>query len=264
MNERHVDGHCLSDTPEERFQKVHECVRKFTVLQYGVCTFSYNPVTRGWTCRPFNFWVFPDAKQGADGVFGCQASSLAFLAENGFDFNKCIRKGLPYVPASEKERVDAQRARSASRPPIVATSERDTEFVTRIKRQITLWLAAGNEDGEDDEDDEKVGKKGARGRRVNPPEGGSSRGGADAAHPNAPAPAELVLEPTNSFLRALTYQHLERDQFGAKQPPGFIASTSRDFPDGVARIVVGTPRVNPESTRRTHTHARALYTAAPP
>jgi hypothetical protein len=122
-------------------------------LQYGVCTFAYNPDTRAWTCRPFNFWVFPDAK-GGDGIFGCQASSMAFLAENGegavqvesihlthglkaawfqplslsseklvsspplrynemqlvplrdgFDFNKCIRKGLPYVAAADKARV---------------------------------------------------------------------------------------------------------------------------------------------------------------
>ena len=65
--------------------------------------------------------MFPESKQGGDSCFGCQASSMAFLAENGFDFNKCIRKGIPYVPAANMARVEAQRQRTASRPPIVVS-----------------------------------------------------------------------------------------------------------------------------------------------
>ena len=70
----------LLDTPAERFAKTHASVRAFTVLQYGVCLFAYDPSTRRWRARPFNFWLFPDDASREGGVFSCQASSMRFLA----------------------------------------------------------------------------------------------------------------------------------------------------------------------------------------
>ena len=159
----------LLDTPEERFRKVHACVRAFAVLQYGVCTFHFDPRSRRWTARPFNFWLFPDHRALPDAsAFGCQASSLSFLANNGFDFNKCIREGVPYVPASERARAEARRGRNRDRPPIVPSNDRDRGVVAALIAVVTAWLKLTDE--------------------------------SDDAH------GELVLEPTNAFLRALTYQ----------------------------------------------------------
>ena len=133
----------LLDTPSDRFSKVHESCRHMTVLQYGVCCFAFNPSTRRWTARPFNFWLFPDAGRGTDAVFSCQASSMAFLADCGFDFNKAIRRGVPFVPAAERERNAERRARAANRPPIVPTNERDKEMVRRLREDVAAWLARG-------------------------------------------------------------------------------------------------------------------------
>ena len=202
---------------------MHASVRAFTVLQYGVCTFSFDPDTRCWTVRPFNFWLFPDPKQGADGVFGCQASSLAFLADNGFDFNKCISKGLPFVPAADRARAMERRQRAASRPPIIATSDRDREYVARLVREVTAWLAKG---------EDQTGGGAVENVPVQP-----SFSSQEKIVDGPALPGDLVLEPTNSFLRAMTYQHLEQDHlFGARSPPGFVSWTSREFPDGVARV----------------------------
>lgn len=220
----------LLDTPSDRFSKVHESCRHMTVLQYGVCCFAFNPSTRRWTARPFNFWLFPDAGRGTDAVFSCQASSMAFLADCGFDFNKAIRRGVPFVPAAERERNAERRARAANRPPIVPTNERDKEMVRRLREDVAAWLARGEPQPRSDADssDERENPEDPSGEREHP--------GEDIVRPVTPD--DLVLEPTNSFLRALTYQTLERETFGAANPPGYLASTRRDFPDGAARVVL--------------------------
>ena len=220
----------LLDTPSDRFSKVHESCRHMTVLQYGVCCFAFNPSTRRWTARPFNFWLFPDAGRGTDAVFSCQASSMAFLADCGFDFNKAIRRGVPFVPAAERERNAERRARAANRPPIVPTNERDKEMVRRLREDVAAWLARGEPQPRSDADssDERENPEDPSGEREHP--------GEDIVRPVTPD--DLVLEPTNSFLRALTYQTLERETFGAANPPGYLASTRHDFPDGAARVVL--------------------------
>ena len=214
--------HDLLDTPEERFQKVHQCVRAFTVLQVGVAIFAFDPATRRWTCRPFNFWTIPDAKVGK-GVFASQASSLQFLVECGFDLNKCVGKGIPFVPASERSKTEQRRAQLAQRPPIIPSSDRDIAFVRDLLIKVTDWLTRSDNDEED-----------------------SADGGWND---------DLCLDPTNGFLRALTYQILERDpvRFGGnndRADPGFIACTSRDFADGLPRIVLSRATKEEVATHR--------------
>ena len=230
----------LLDTPSDRFSKVHESCRRMTVLQYGVCCFAFHPSTRRWTARPFNFWLFPDAGRGSDAVFSCQASSMAFLADCGFDFNKAIRRGVPFVPAAERERNAQRRARAANRPPIVPTNERDKEMVRRLREDVAAWLERGEPPGDGDAD---------------PSDGNEDP--SDLVRPISPD--DLVLEPTNSFLRALTYQTLERETFGATNPPGYLATTRRDFPDGAARVVL---RRASEAEIRADAEARAAKAAS--
>ena len=183
-------------------------MRAFTVLQVGVAIFSFDPHTRRWTCRPFNFWTIPDAKAGR-GVFSAQVASLQFLAECGFDLNKCVARGIPFVPAAERSRVAAREARLAQRPPIIPSSDRDKAFVANLLVKVAEWLSRSDDDYDGDRARDE----------------------------------DLCLDPTNGFLRALTYQILEGDpsRFGgneARDDPGFIASTSCDFADGRPRIVL--------------------------
>jgi len=43
-------------------------------------------------------------------------------------------------------RVEAQRQRTASRPPIVANNERDRDLVRRLVTDVTWWLASGEDE----------------------------------------------------------------------------------------------------------------------
>ena len=196
----------LYDTLPERWRKVHACVSQFTVLQYGVCCFAFDPRSRRWTVRPFNFWLFPDASRGSTETFSCQASSLGFLSSCDFDFNKCVSQGVPFTSPSAARRAEARRARAEQRPPIVPSNERDVDFVKQLTEDVGLWLAKRPED--DAEDD------------------------------------ALTLEPVNGFLRALTYQTLEKTDFGLKpdECPGFVAATVRENGDAPRiRLTRATP-----------------------
>lgn len=44
-------------------------------------------------------------RQALDSRFMCQASSIAFLANQDFDFNKLFKHGIPYLNASEEEKL---------------------------------------------------------------------------------------------------------------------------------------------------------------
>jgi len=57
--------------------------------------------------RSYNFYVFPKPmnRQAPDSRFMCQASSMAFLANQDFDFNKLFKHGIPYLSASEEEKL---------------------------------------------------------------------------------------------------------------------------------------------------------------
>ena len=210
----------LFDTIPERWRKVHACVSQFTVLQYGVCCFAFDPRSRRWTVRPFNFWLFPDASRGSTETFSCQASSLGFLSSCDFDFNKCVSQGVPFTSPSAARRAEARRARAEQRPPIVPSNERDVDFVKQLAEDVGSWLAKSpsSDDATDD---------------------------------------ALTLAPVNGFLRALTYQTLERTDFGSApgEGPGFVAATVREN-GGPPRIRL--TRATPESAAR----ARAEEDAA--
>lgn len=68
-------------------------------------------VTKSLVCfrykqRSYNFYVFPHpCDKVVDTRFLCQASSIAFLAKQGFDFNKLFNHGIPYLTKYDEEKL---------------------------------------------------------------------------------------------------------------------------------------------------------------
>lgn len=92
-----------SDTLEERYLKVKRAGESFLITQFGLSTVHVGEdklLVKTW-----NFYVFPRPYGSSDERFLCQASSLTFLAEHGFDFNKFIRDGIPFINLSKTERM---------------------------------------------------------------------------------------------------------------------------------------------------------------
>merc|ERR1711920_411286 len=82
------------DTPQQRYDKMVQVASEFTLMQVGLCLF-HECAGGGLLARPFNFYVMPGAKSSARLVM--HASTAHFHTENGMDFNKWIKTGVPYM-----------------------------------------------------------------------------------------------------------------------------------------------------------------------
>ncbi|CAK0844090.1 unnamed protein product, partial [Prorocentrum cordatum] len=97
------------DVPQVQYAKMRKVVNQpFNVVQAGICLFE-ETAPGAFQCRPFNVFVFPravdertdDGKVIQDDPFlGLSASTVAFLAENGLDFQRWLTKGVSYTSAS--------------------------------------------------------------------------------------------------------------------------------------------------------------------
>ncbi|NXI76200.1 PARN ribonuclease, partial [Rhipidura dahli] len=98
------------DTPEERYQKLKKHSMDFLLFQFGLCTFKYDDAEEKYIMKSFNFYIFPKPfnRNSPDVKFVCQSSSIDFLANQGFDFNKVFRNGIPYLNQEEERQLREQ------------------------------------------------------------------------------------------------------------------------------------------------------------
>ncbi|KAH9571562.1 hypothetical protein CY35_02G099800 [Sphagnum magellanicum] len=167
------------DDAEQRYARVRTSAQNFLIMQFGLATFHWSTLTGCYEAQTYNFYVFPRPSGGMDYRFTCQASSLDFLREHGFDFNKFIYSGIPYVTL-EQMRREKRSESQAPRDPIVLKQEEDRNFVTQQMENVRCWVDS-----------------------TQPCDVGNSSSDSQ--------PATLVLDPSNSYLRAALYQQLEQE-----------------------------------------------------
>lgn len=81
----------LFDTSNERYDKLRRSVQHFIIMQIGICTFRFVQDKNKYEASRYTFYIFPKSFASVDNKFMCQASSLEFLCQHDFDFNK-VRK----------------------------------------------------------------------------------------------------------------------------------------------------------------------------
>ncbi|XP_075574819.1 poly(A)-specific ribonuclease PARN isoform X4 [Pelecanus crispus] len=151
------------DTPEERYQKLKKHSMDFLLFQFGLCTFKYDHTEEKYIMKSFNFYIFPKPfnRSSPDVKFVCQSSSIDFLANQGFDFNKVFRNGIPYLNQEEerqlREQYDEKRSQTngagslsyispnATKCP-VTIPEDQKKFIEKVVEQIEDLLK--NEENE--------------------------------------------------------------------------------------------------------------------
>lgn len=88
--------------------------------------------------RSYNFYVFPKpVNRQADCRFMCQASSIAFLANQDFDFNKLFNYGIPYLSANEEEKLakrleEKQKIKEENNQDLIPISDTDKPQIEEI------------------------------------------------------------------------------------------------------------------------------------
>ena len=80
-----------------------DTARKYRLVQFGLCAFSYDDKSNSYSNQAFNFYLWPATSEADTKSFSCQASSLSFLSRQGFDFNKLVKEGLDYMRPDQQE-----------------------------------------------------------------------------------------------------------------------------------------------------------------
>eukprot|EP00892_Ulva_mutabilis_P009389 jgi/Ulvmu1/6822/UM031_0026.1 len=132
----------LDDMPL-RYYKMHASARRFLVNQFGVSAFSRS-AGGGYTAKTFNLNIFPRSFAGSETRFTSQASSLEYLAQHNFDFNKMVYDGIPYLQLSHKRRlvqgVDQARKYFRREP----TSAAARRLIEDTQATVTAWHAGSD------------------------------------------------------------------------------------------------------------------------
>ena len=131
------------DNCEEFYAKSRINVNKFQVIQVGM---SFFKMINGkeFNSNSYNFFIFPNRcrflpRQEKERYFLSQVSSLTFLAENGFDFNKLIKEGISYLDLSQSKFVK-EKFNDRNSESILITSEADKTFVDENIKLINEFI----------------------------------------------------------------------------------------------------------------------------
>lgn len=129
----------------ERYRKLRDSANNFGMLQIGLSAFKYKPSGGKYTSTTWSFHLFPALGTSGNDFrrWTLQLSSIAFLRDNGFDFNKTFLEGIPYL--SRKEEADFRARRDPQTGPVRASErdivmrEDDVVFVEGVVESVNGW-----------------------------------------------------------------------------------------------------------------------------
>ncbi|XP_051173834.1 poly(A)-specific ribonuclease PARN-like isoform X2 [Leptopilina boulardi] len=134
------------DTPAQYYSKLRSGSMNFLLVQFGLSVFTFDDITKKYNQRSYNFYAFPHPlNRGApDCRFICQASSISFLASQGFDFNKLFNSGIPFLTKNEEERLqkkmeEKQRIREEGQE-IIPIPDSDKQTIEEILSKIEEFI----------------------------------------------------------------------------------------------------------------------------
>ncbi|NXP46707.1 PNDC1 ribonuclease, partial [Heliornis fulica] len=131
----------MFDSPAERYQKARQSVQRFTTAQFGLAIFS-NENSNKYVVHSYNFFLLPSMLGVSDVEFTLSASSIQFLSHYGFDYNKFLKDGIPYMNEVQ-EKILSQNL-LADRWKV--TGALDREVLKKAIDEVTSWIAAAQEE----------------------------------------------------------------------------------------------------------------------
>ncbi|NXW89920.1 PNDC1 ribonuclease, partial [Alopecoenas beccarii] len=132
----------LFDSPVERYLKAKQSVQRFTVTQLGKCCSDTENNLPGYVVHSYNFYLFPATLGVTDVEFTLSASSIQFLSHYGFDYNKFLKDGIPYMN-EEQEKIFSQHLLAGSWK---VSSDLGRDVLKKAIDEVTCWIAAAEED----------------------------------------------------------------------------------------------------------------------
>lgn len=119
-------------TIEQLYQQRSNFVQQITVFQFGLAIFSKTTNPQKYQAHIYNFYLHPPSIDQLDVKYLIQSSSIKFLTEYQFDFNKCFSSGISFLNRTQE--ICLQRI-STSRYSI-----NEREFLKNLFEKINQWL----------------------------------------------------------------------------------------------------------------------------
>ncbi|CAF0716460.1 unnamed protein product [Brachionus calyciflorus] len=128
----------LTDSAEERYQKLKKPIQTFNVIQFGLSTFRYCNEQRAFITDTYNFYLFPRLNGLLDHCYSHQVSCVDFLCKHEFDFNKLYYQGISYLNTQQEKQLEKKLKNQI----FFAGVERDVDErkIQRVCSAITDWL----------------------------------------------------------------------------------------------------------------------------
>ncbi|XP_006882877.1 PREDICTED: poly(A)-specific ribonuclease PARN-like domain-containing protein 1 [Elephantulus edwardii] len=132
----------LFDLPAEWYLKTRTSVQQFTICQIGLSVFSsVSGESNKYVAHSCNFFLFPTTFGTLDSEFSFQASSVQFLNHYGFDYNKFLKSGIPYINEEEEKKIKRNILSGNWR----VRSSLDKDQIKVVIDKVTRWLHLAKE-----------------------------------------------------------------------------------------------------------------------
>ncbi|KAG2178053.1 hypothetical protein INT43_003306 [Umbelopsis isabellina] len=136
-------GQYRFNTVQQTYTNYVGSASSFLIVQIGICTFHWSSTAKRYFAKPFNFYVFPRGSRGRslNRNFLVQSTAFDFLAGVGFDFNKWVYSGIPYLTFQEEDQFKKESLEKLeNNMATIPIDPKDVEFVKTFRDKIDEWL----------------------------------------------------------------------------------------------------------------------------
>ncbi|NWV42927.1 PNDC1 ribonuclease, partial [Grantiella picta] len=134
----------LFDSPVERYLKARQSVQRFTLVQLGKCCSDTESDFQRYVVHSYNFFLFPSTLGIRDAEFTLSASSIQFLSHYGFDYNKFLKDGIPYMNEVQEKTLRQHLLEDSWK--VCSTNNADRDVLKKAIDEVTSWIAAAAEE----------------------------------------------------------------------------------------------------------------------
>ncbi|UJR37478.1 hypothetical protein I4U23_030181 [Adineta vaga] len=119
---------------KEFYKQRSDFIKEITIFQFGLAIFSKTSNQHRYHVDVYNFYLHPTSIHSIDVKYIIQSSSIKFLSEYKFDFNKCFYSGIPFLNQTQEQILFNENQQTTE----LSLNER--QFLNVLFEQINQWL----------------------------------------------------------------------------------------------------------------------------
>jgi poly(A)-specific ribonuclease len=105
-----IDSYSSSiKTIEQYYKQRSNFIKQITIFQFGLAIFSRTSDQHKYVVNIYNFYLHPTSINSIDVKYFIQSSSIKFLSEYKFDFNKCFYSGISFLNQTQENHLFNQK-----------------------------------------------------------------------------------------------------------------------------------------------------------